>query len=52
MAEAATKTMTEDVPPDIMKLVDDFVRRYGIRKANLLLDKMEALHNLMEEGKQ
>lgn len=50
LTTAERKAVTsEDVPPGVMELIDELVRRHGIRKASLLIDKMEAIYNGFEE---
>ena len=50
---AERKAVTsEDVPPGVMELIDELVRRHGIRKASLLIDKMGAIYNKFEEMKK
>lgn len=50
---AERKAVTsEDVPSGVMELIDELVRRHGIRKASLLIDKMEAIYNGFEEMKK
>ena len=52
MEETVNKAAIEEVPPNVMRLIDEFVRRYGIRKASALLDRMELIHTLMAADKQ
>ena len=52
MAEATTKTVTEDVPPNVMKLIEIYINRHGKRRARELLDNLDAIHSRAEEGKR
>lgn len=40
----------EDVPPNVMKLVDVAIHRYGISRTRTLPDLLEAISNFKEEN--
>ena len=46
----AAQVTAEDVPPNVMKLVDVAIHRYGISRTRTLPDLLEAISNFKEEN--
>lgn len=48
----AAQVTAEDVPPNVMKLIEIYINRHGKRRTRELLDNLEAIHSQAEEGKR